>query len=102
MYMVLDKMLCSQKLEGLFKSYPTIEQFGIVGKRNSDGGLVKEGMIIVVYSNDTIKGLELAKLQSNIEFALGFKVGVYERCELELDENLKNKVITNRAFLITR
>lgn len=98
----MSETLCKEKLGVMLNKYPKIKQIIVTGKRNSDGTFVKGSMIVVVDSNDSIRGLALAKVQDDIEQVLGFSIEMYERCELELDKNLKAKVVNvGKALLIS-
>ena len=89
----MSETMCKQKLESVLKSNSKIKSILVTGKRNEEGVFVKNSMAIIIDSNDTIRGLALVKLQELIKTSLGFDVKVYEKCELELDSNLKTKLI---------
>lgn len=90
----MSETMCKEKLGAIFNKYSNIKQILITGKRNTgDNTFIKGSMVVVIDSNDTIRGLALAKVQDDIEHILGFDIEMYERCELELDKNLKAKIV---------
>ena len=97
----MTEAVCRERLAVLLKNN-LIDKIYVVGDKNSKGEFIKSAMTVVVDSKDRIKGLSLAKLQSEVESLLDTKVNLYELIELQLDDNLKEKLMKNKPLVIAR
>lgn len=98
----MSEMVCKEKLSVLLNTNSKIRKIYVTGDRNTKGEFSKTSLTVVVDSNDTIRGLSLARLQSDIESLLDCKITMYELSELDLDKTLKQKIMQTRALVITR
>lgn len=97
----MTEAVCREKLGRLLDN-KLINKVFVVGEKNAKGEYVKASLTVVVDSGDRIKGLSLAKLQSEIEVLMDTKVALYELVELEFDERLKAKITQSKPLVISR
>lgn len=97
----MSEALCREKLAKLLDN-SLINRVLVVGDKNGKGDYVKSSLTVIVDSGDRIKGLSLAKLQSEIEVLMDTKIALYELVELDFDERLKAKITQNKPLVITR